>query len=107
MSGHRQSSSVLIDHLHQAIIFFIETVDDVGGEFGITKRLANGGQRVREFPNLVVVVRDAQVQLLALAKLTTESIGTRLRLSREGLLEDAPCLVRGLGEDDETSNPPM
>jgi hypothetical protein len=81
MRGHRRSGSALIDHLHQAVIFFIEAVDDVGGEFGITKGLANGGQRVREFPNLVVVVRDAQVQLLALAKLTTESIGARLGLS--------------------------
>jgi hypothetical protein len=105
MGRHRRGGGALIDHLDEAIVLFIKAVDDVGGELGVAKRLANGGQRVRKLTDFVVVVRDAEVEVLTFAELTTESVGAGLGLRREGLLEDAPRLMGGFGEDDEPSDP--
>jgi hypothetical protein len=102
---HRRGGGALVDHLDEAIVLFIKAVDDVGGELGVAKGLANGGQRVRKLTDFVVVVRDAEVELLTFAELTTESVGAGLGLRREGLLEDAPRLMGGFGEDDEPSDP--
>jgi hypothetical protein len=102
---HQRGGGALIDHIDEAIVLFIEAVDDVGGELGVAKGLANRGQRVRKLTDFVVVVRDAEVEVLTFAELTTESVGAGLGLRREGLLEDAPRLMGGFGEDDEPSDP--
>jgi hypothetical protein len=76
MWRHRGGVGTFIDHLHQAIIFFVKTIDDVGGKLRVGDGLANGGQGVRKSANMVVVVCGGLVKFLGLAKLSTKNICT-------------------------------
>jgi hypothetical protein len=73
-------------------------------EFGVGERLSNGCQHVSKGLDLVVELYGRGVELLTIAELAMEGIGTGLRLRRKGALEDCPCFMRRLGKDDESGN---
>src|SRR5438105_8932839 len=56
-------------HLNKSIILLIETIEDVRSELLRTKRLPDGGQDVREGPDLVEVGHRRRVQFLHCSQL--------------------------------------
>jgi hypothetical protein len=93
-----------VDVLDEVVVVAVEAMKNVLRELLIAKRLPNGRQCVRECLHLVEVVMRRGVKLLAVTELAPKSRAASSRLLRERVLERAPYVEGGRGEENQTGN---
>lgn len=72
-----------------------------GDEIFGTKRLVNGSKSIRHARDHVEIVCDGAIEELHLAKLCTDSMGSRLRLRRKAGVKSNPHIMIRSSKDDQ------
>ena len=91
-----------MDNLYEGVIFFIKSVEDVGGEILIPERLPDGGEGVRERLHLTEEGRGRFIELLHLRQLGLYLHRSGGGLRAEAVAESSPFFLSGSDEEDQT-----